>query len=249
MTYLKLARAAIDFDLTVIPEDAKIQSAKFAIYKYGHYDGYVKADKYVIYAVTSTWAGNGANWIKSTSSTNWKKPGGDYAVSAPLDTVDYNGSFNGWFEFTVTSAVQSFIDNPSTNFGFIVLVPGGVDSVADGLTKDQESYFHSFEATTAAMRPKLTITIDGTQIQQSSTGKDFDRIIIGAYNHSIRINVPLGETYQISISTIAGKTLSKFSATHSRQIYAVPGLLSQGIAVISITRPGATISKSIMIIK
>ena len=219
MTYLKLARAVMKFDLSSIPSGVTIIGATLEIYKYGNYNGYTKSDVYEVYKVTKEWDENGASWIKRNSSLNWDRYGGDYESTA-LSSFSYDGSYNGWFDFSVTSAIKDFIDNPSINYGLIVLVPGGVDSVYDNQTKDQESYFHSSEASDGSLRPKLTVTYDpGTSTMQND----------------IKIAIP--ENYKVTIINMQGRKVASFMLNDIKQLNQMKASLSSGIHIINITTP------------
>lgn len=207
------------FDLSSIPSGVTIIGATLEIYKYGNYSGYIKSDVYEVYKVTKEWDENGASWIKRTSSLNWDIYGGDYGSTA-LSSFSYSGSYNGWFDFSVTSAIKDFIDNPSINYGFIILIPGGVDSVYDNQTKDQESYFHSSEASDESLRPKLTVTYDpGTSTMQND----------------IKIAIP--ENYKVTIINMQGRKVASFMLNDIKQLNQMKASLSSGIHIINITTP------------
>ena len=207
------------FDLSSIPSGVTIIDATLEIYKYGNYSSYTKSDVYEVYKVTKEWNENGASWIKSTSSVNWDIYGGDYESTA-LSSFSYSGSYNGWFDFSVTSALKDFIDNPSINYGLIVLVPGGVDSVYDNQTKDQETYFHSSEASDESLRPKLTVTYDpGTSTMQND----------------IKIAIP--ENYKVTIINMQGRKVASFMLNDIKQLNQMKASLSSGIHIINITTP------------
>lgn len=207
------------FDLSSIPSGVTIIDATLKIYKYGNYNGYTKSDVYEVYKATKEWDENGASWIKSTSSLNWDIYGGDYESTA-LSSFSYDGSYNGWFDFSVTSAIKDFIDNPSINYGLIVLVPGGVDSVYDNQTKDQESYFHSSEASDESLRPKLTVTYDpGTSTMQND------------------IKIAIHENYKVTIINMQGRKVASFMLNDIKQLNQMKASLSSGIHIINITTP------------
>ncbi len=119
-----------------------------AIYKYGNYSSYTQSGDYNIYKITKSWQETGTNW-----SSPWSKAGGDYG-STKLGSYNYNGSENNvWHTFDVKSAVEEFIVNPGSNFGFLIIAePSG--------TPEQENYYRSSDYTTQSERPKLTVTYD-----------------------------------------------------------------------------------------
>lgn len=94
---------------------------------------------------------NDATWIHAFfSTTNWTTPGGDFAATASaITSVAGNGSYS-WSSATVTSDVQGWFSNPTTNNGWIMI---GNESSSTTAKR-----FASKEFGTAANRPQLTIT-------------------------------------------------------------------------------------------
>ena len=84
------------------------------------------------------------------SSTSWSSSGGDFSVSASAtQSVDDAGTFPSWTSATVISDVQDMLDNPSNNFGWVLII--------DEAGTLNARRFDSREATTSANRPSLTI--------------------------------------------------------------------------------------------
>ena len=96
-------------------------------------------------------ASGDATWIHTFfDSETWQTPGGDF-VETP--TADFDVDALG--EYTVTSAemiddVQQWLDDPATNFGWILLG----DEESESTTKRFDSRSHESEEN----RPRLTIT-------------------------------------------------------------------------------------------
>jgi hypothetical protein len=82
-------------------------------------------------------------------SQTWSSIGGDFVASpSASQTVGGNGTYT-WSGAGMVADVQAWVDNPSTNFGWILLGLEGVTSA---------KRFWSREATIPADRPMLTIT-------------------------------------------------------------------------------------------
>jgi hypothetical protein len=93
-----------------------------------------------------------ATWLHSFyPSASWSTPGGDFSptVSASADASSF-----GAFTFPSTSQlvadVQSFLDSPSTNFGWILL---GDESAFGSAARIDSS-----ESTSPSLRPTLTLS-------------------------------------------------------------------------------------------
>lgn len=93
-----------------------------------------------------------ATWIHSFFDTAaWDLPGGDYAVS-PSASRDVAGTGSyAWSSAAMAADVQAWLDEPSTNSGWVLLG----DETVDGTAKR----FDSREHPTAAFRPQLTVTM------------------------------------------------------------------------------------------
>ena len=94
---------------------------------------------------------NDATWLHTFSPTSsWSAPGGDFtAAASATTTVNQNGPYT-WAGGTVTSDVQSWLNNPATNFGWLIKGPGTASPEA--------KRFRSREHPQVATRPLLAIT-------------------------------------------------------------------------------------------
>ncbi len=109
---------------------------------------------YLLYDLKRPWIENEATWNEYASDQNWEVAGaqgpGDRGPFA-LGTIE--GSSLGPTTISLNAAgvavVQSWVDNPAANYGFIIL---DYINTGDGLD------FSSRENVTAAERPKLTVT-------------------------------------------------------------------------------------------
>jgi spore coat protein A len=93
-----------------------------------------------------------ATWLHTFFDTGtWTSPGGDFVPTASSTTsVSGTGVVYSWTGASVAADVQSWLNNPATNFGWIVR---GVET-----TSSTAKRFDSREASIAANRPQLVIT-------------------------------------------------------------------------------------------
>lgn len=100
-----------------------------------------------VYQITSPWDENAVTWNKATSTANWKQKAGDYNPQ-PLGTHSFNPSqtLMKWHDIDITSAVRTFVKDPSKNYGIIIV-----------LISKAEAVFHSSENSNSELRPKLTV--------------------------------------------------------------------------------------------
>ncbi len=159
-----LRRALLAFDLSALPADAQLTRVALTLTVSKTISG---AQATGLHRVLADWGEGSSNagdpggkgtsaatgdatWThRLASSSLWSAAGGDYTGSpSASQQVAGSGSYT-WESAQMLADVQAWIGAPSTNFGWIVL---GAET-ANGTAKR----LHSREATTAALRPKLTI--------------------------------------------------------------------------------------------
>jgi len=139
----------LSWDLTSIPSGSTIESVTVA-FNVTNSSG----DSYEFYELKQAWVEREATWNEYASGQNWEVSGADGSgdrgsielgsITAPttgIQTISLNAAG--------VAVVQSWVDNPSLNHGFIVLdyIMG-----TDGLT------LRSRNSPTVSERPKLTVT-------------------------------------------------------------------------------------------
>lgn len=175
-----LRRAVIAFDIAAnVPTGATITSAKLQLNVSMQIGG---THASTLHRLTRDWgegssnstlrgggqgapaATNDATWLHTFfSATNWTTPGGDFVAQGSA-TVDISG--NGSVVWASTAAmvadVQSWLDTPANNFGWIILT--------DELTTASAKRFDSHENSAPASHPALVIVYEGTAVESSTWG-------------------------------------------------------------------------------
>jgi Secretion system C-terminal sorting domain/Lamin Tail Domain/PKD domain len=161
-----IRRAVIAFDIaTSVPVGATITAASLSLNMSKTSSG---AQTINLHRINSDWGegasnapgqqgggtapmANDATWIHTFfSSSFWTSTGGDYNATASASrSVNTNGSYT-WNSSQLTTDVQNMLNNPSGNFGWILL---GNES-----TSQTTKRFDTKEHPTASARPELTIT-------------------------------------------------------------------------------------------
>jgi len=91
-----------------------------------------------------------ATWVHSFFPTvNWNSPGGDFVVDPSGDALVANIGFYTWSSAGMAADVQSWLDSPDDNFGWIV--------IGDETTVPSAKRFDSRENTDESERPVLAI--------------------------------------------------------------------------------------------
>ncbi len=130
-------RALVAFDIVnSIPPGAIIQSVTLDLSVSRTHDGTTAIE---LHSVTSEWgeglsrasgnegggapaATDDATWThRLWPSTTWKTPGGDYVATASATTTVQGVGSYAWSSTTLVSDVQGFLDQPSQNFGWILI--------------------------------------------------------------------------------------------------------------------------------
>jgi hypothetical protein len=143
-----LSSGLLSWDLTSLPAGIIIQSVDIAV---NIING--SSEDYEFYQVLRPWVEREVTWNVYASGMNWQTPGaagsGDYASTALARITGRAGPETVPLNSAGLVVVQSWVDDPATNHGFILV--DYVDAT-DGLD------FSSREHETISERPKLTIT-------------------------------------------------------------------------------------------
>ena len=158
----KSTNGLLRFDLGAIPAGSTVQSVQLTL----NVTNSTSGEGYFLYPVARTWSESQATWDTAASGTEWTAGGtrssGDrggtsLATLNPSATGAYTVALNA----QGLAQVQGWVDAPSTNHGFAL----DANTNMDGLI------FDSAEATTAAHRPRLTVSyVPPTPPAGSGTG-------------------------------------------------------------------------------
>ncbi|MBO8131425.1 MAG: DNRLRE domain-containing protein [Candidatus Marinimicrobia bacterium] len=160
-------RSLVKFDLSAIPEDAEITSAKIMLYFYGAY-GRNKISRYVkCHQVLKPWAEEYATWYNYGPGPTWNTPGVGFdnvdAKSQPEDCHFWYKDY-GWKVYYITNLVRRWVSGEAENYGVIFWA---VDE--DDYTNGDEKRCYSSEYTgDVNKRPKLVVTCSSRYIAKYS---------------------------------------------------------------------------------
>jgi hypothetical protein len=162
-------RALLRFDLNAIPPGSTINSAQLSMSLTRVPPGTLPAVNFSLMPMTAIWGegtsdagdpgGNGAlatvgdtTWTQRVfPAMPWASAGGDFVAAASAVTSANNlGRYQWGSGPSMVSAVQSWVDAPGSNFGWMLIA----DEAAGELTARR---FASHEATDASTRPNLVI--------------------------------------------------------------------------------------------
>ncbi|MBI4672531.1 MAG: DNRLRE domain-containing protein [Chloroflexi bacterium] len=152
-------RALLRFELAnLLPTGAQVDDATLELYAYDA--GYDDAARDVVaHTASRDWLegdgwdlsadarNQGVTWSTARPNVAWTNPGGDFDA-AELDRVTIPANPNGWYRWNVTSAVASWLNSWTPNYGFLLEPDNGAWL---------HHQFRSSEYRDASLRPRLVI--------------------------------------------------------------------------------------------
>ncbi|MCI0698403.1 DNRLRE domain-containing protein, partial [candidate division KSB1 bacterium] len=220
----------VSWDLTSIPSGSIIQSVDVTVDVTN-----TSTQNYEFYEMKRPWIESAATWNEYASGLSWEVMGADgsgdrgttvvgalTATSRGLQTISLNASG--------VAVVQSWVDNPSSNHGFIIL---NYISATDGLK------FSSRENGTASNCPKLTVTYGGSGSPPLPSLAINDVALTegnsGTVNavFAVTLSAASSQTVTVNYATANGSaTAGSDYVTVSGQVTFQPGETSQSVTVV-----------------
>ena len=171
-----IRRGILAFDVSAIPQGALVTEVTLTM-KVSNAQG--GAQDIGLYRVTADWGEAGsmatgpglgqpapaqtgdATWLhRFFNSASWTFPGGDFSFTmSASQSVTGTGSYTWGSTSEMIADVQLWVDDPDTNFGWIVMGNEGANQTA--------KRFDSKEHPTEGSRPLLTVTYTPTSVENS----------------------------------------------------------------------------------
>ena len=145
------SRIYIKFNITSIPSDAKIISAKLCLYMY---DSPKTNQEFETYRVLSDWNEHNLTWINQP----------DFAEKSSSTTTIQSGPSPKWVCWEITEDVRKWHARTASNYGTMIKIKNEINA------SDQVASFYPSETTQEKeLAPKLTIKIDWNKEIESNT--------------------------------------------------------------------------------
>lgn len=151
-------RMLVQFDLSALPSDAQVVSAKLQLYGVVNRSAPLApaADvTYSTYLIDNTWSENSATWNNQSSVTAMGDP-----------TAAYPAGAGGWIDLTVTKSVQAWASGSRLNRGLQVRGSGGYNMFYalpyNTAARLEVSYYSSQPTPTQTRTPTHTATVTYT---------------------------------------------------------------------------------------
>lgn len=147
-------RALIAFPgLRKIPSSATINDATLSLYLEGNKSS--TSASLIAYNAIKEWDMYGATWNRRNGSNLWGTAGGYGATdfnTSPIGSVAIPSSATvGFKSIDITSAVQDWVTNPTTNLGMILKM---------SVENDDGHYYTSSRSLATSQRPKLVVNYE-----------------------------------------------------------------------------------------
>ena len=167
--YVKLGITSTDrqqrgmfvFDLTSLPPGIVIKAALLELYMYNRERTIIGNNviNSVVHRIDEPWLEGvqdgtactvGATWQNSDCNNNW--PGSYFNSTVETNAVIHYEDINTWHRWNITSLVQYWYDNPSSNYGVLIK-----DDMEIGNSETFIAHYASGEYSDVNLRPKLTV--------------------------------------------------------------------------------------------
>jgi hypothetical protein len=141
-------RPLVRFDLSSITPGTTITRATLYVFSYDLSLVRGSTGYYGLYYLTRDWNETQSTWNLAATGINWTTAGGDFNAAADAQAAKQSAA-GVWYAFDVTSRVQGWINNGSTNYGWVL-------KCTDENLHNQDA-FNSSAASDAWRRPKLVV--------------------------------------------------------------------------------------------
>lgn len=221
-------RALYKFDLSSLSVSSdSITKVTFSSYFIGGFQG---VQKTYLYRMIKGWKSDETTWLTP------KK--GDGMWNPLKDTLGQGGTFTEedyaetacaapetWEEYDITEITKFFIDNPDSNYGFIVISDKEINNI-------QRLYYSSDYPTDTSLRPKLTIE-DEIAIKHVPQKILKNKIKFTITHSAINFVIPYTR-YFVTITDAQGRTVESFRK-NGKNCYEIPvRMLSTGVHFLNI---------------
>ena len=218
--------ALLYWDLTSIPPGSAIQSVDITVDVSN-----ASSDSYEFYQMLRPWIESEATWNEYASGQSWQVAGADGSGDRGSTILGYiTAPSTGLVTVSLNSegvaVVQSWVDNPSSNHGFII---------QDYISASNGMDISSRETGTVTNRPQMTVTYDSQPVL-TINDVSVTEGNSGATNviFTVSLSFAASDTVTVDYATADGSatTADNDYTAVSGQIHFQPGETSQPVTVV-----------------
>lgn len=223
------ATAALFYwDLNSIPPGSAIESASITF----DVSNTSAGQSYELYELKRPWTENEATWVMAEAGQGWEVPGANGSGDRGTAVLGSVSNLNkGFYTTPLTAAgvgvVQSWVNNPGVNNGFILL---------DYLSADNKMVLSSRENNPPTLRPQLTVTYAGGPQQPSLS--IHDAVIAEADSGTVdliftlSLSFPGSDMVAVDYATVDGSAIAGSDyIPKAGQVVFQPGQVSRPVTV------------------
>ncbi len=172
-----------------------------------------------VYWVETEWSGDSVTWTYP-----WETNGGEFN-NRKLARCD-NKTVKVWDEFDLTDAVKMLVDGTHPNYGFFVW------PLTASLQDNYGVTYASSEYADQTLRPKLTITTDGT-------GATFDKSavknnVLKVFKRGYSIQNPFNKSGRVSVTDLHGREILVIEDVEANGTVSLSENVSEGVYVVGV---------------
>ena len=176
-------------------------------------------------------------WFKATNSDWWDKEGGDYEPKIVATCDIPSNAVRKWEEWDVTTSIQEFIDNPSSNLGFHFFMSVTMVTVE----------YTSSESSDRQHRPKLTIeTATGINTKKPVVN---EQIKLSKTGDTYLLYLPIAGNSSVRVYDVMGKQVAAFNTSNSGEWYRMPNTIKPGVHVVKISNRNQNVVRKLWFLK
>lgn len=188
-------RTMIRFDLSSLPKDTKVNSAKLSLYAFDQpRAGGTTID---VFEILDPWEESETSWYNATSQKEWQMGSGGSFSSVATTSYDYSSDLNVWHDIDVTNAVQKAVANPSENFGILLKMIATMKTVR----------YESSQSPNLEHRPKLVLDIESETSVKETKGIAQKAFTFLVQAGKLTLQSEISGLKEFQISSLSGKTL------------------------------------------
>jgi len=194
--YYDSTRGLLQFDLSSIPPDAVISSARLYLYletsPYGSED-----TRIYVHRITNLWKEEEVTWRDKYEKKEWDSPGGDFDWSVE-SWVSLTETSSGWVSWDVTRMAKEWFNGRYDNFGFLL---------RQDIYNRIQSRFLSTDAKWKESRPRLVIFYELKEIPPEPVPPEVVSLPVKVYPNPFKpaqghnelefVNLPSGASIKI----------------------------------------------------
>ncbi|MCB0202560.1 MAG: DNRLRE domain-containing protein, partial [Anaerolineae bacterium] len=185
-------RTFLQFDLSGIPSDATIVSAKLLLYEYDAYDtASIGSWDATLYRIIPSWTGSQLTWNIRATGQSWGTAGASLAGkdydSTEIASVTMDGAaeagFVEWSDNDLLTLVKRWVAGTYTNNG-LALVAATAES--QGTTPLASNLFRSVDYSIPEHRPRLVVVYREAAIESDAKNSYLDLMAAPAFGFDLR---------------------------------------------------------------